>query len=371
MVELKRVIKPAVWLVYVLVVFEILFMISPFALHFYAAYGPTLNVLHRSSATAWLTQFYLPHFTETASPVLNAVGPLGGALIAVGLTAFLVAAIPVYWAKFRGRGPVTGGLYATIRHPQYVALAITGLGTALLWPRFLVLVTFVTMIFLYAWLAQWEEQQCVARFGDSYRDYQKRSGRFVPKRLADRLPTILPRKGTARRVILAVAWPVTTVLTVAVGFMVRDHALGQVAAIYADDRAVLSPARLSTGELRTAYELSLTHPEVQHALEGASDARFVVYVVPSEWLLPDLPLDVEHPPRGHHVPRDFDRTRHKVLVTRARFHGAAPSGAGIVKAAYGRYPLVVAHVDLRAGAVEQVLAAPPQVFWGDIPTPMF
>jgi hypothetical protein len=39
-------IRPAVLIVYVIIVFEILFMISPFALHFYAAYGPTLNVLN-------------------------------------------------------------------------------------------------------------------------------------------------------------------------------------------------------------------------------------------------------------------------------------------------------------------------------------
>jgi hypothetical protein len=55
------------------IVFEILFMISPFALHFYAAYGPVLDLLHHRPATAWLTKFYLPHFTETGSPVLNAM----------------------------------------------------------------------------------------------------------------------------------------------------------------------------------------------------------------------------------------------------------------------------------------------------------
>ena len=37
----------------------------PFALYYYAAYGPSLNVLHRSPWTSWLTDFLLPHFSYT------------------------------------------------------------------------------------------------------------------------------------------------------------------------------------------------------------------------------------------------------------------------------------------------------------------
>src|SRR6266498_252333 len=101
--------RPAVWIVYLVIVFEILFMISPFALHFYSAYGPTLNVLHRSPSTAWLTQFFLPHFSETSSPLLNSLPGLGGVLMAAGAVLFLAGAVPIYWAKLRRRGAVTGG----------------------------------------------------------------------------------------------------------------------------------------------------------------------------------------------------------------------------------------------------------------------
>ena len=55
---LKWLLKPAAWGFYFIVVFEILFMSSPIALYFYSAYGPALNLFHRSPATAWLTQFW-------------------------------------------------------------------------------------------------------------------------------------------------------------------------------------------------------------------------------------------------------------------------------------------------------------------------
>jgi len=116
MPRMKVLIRPAVWIVYVVIVFEILFMISPFAFHFYAAYGPMLNVLHEWPVSAWMTKFYLPHFTETTSPILNALHVIGMLLVVSGLTMFFLGAIPVYWSKFRKGRAVTGGLYSFIRH---------------------------------------------------------------------------------------------------------------------------------------------------------------------------------------------------------------------------------------------------------------
>src|SRR5262249_60532391 len=83
--DVSVIVVPTVWIVYVATVFEILFMISPFGLYYYAAYGPPLNVLHRSPWTSWLTDFLLPHFSYTSSPLLDAVVALGRPLITAGL----------------------------------------------------------------------------------------------------------------------------------------------------------------------------------------------------------------------------------------------------------------------------------------------
>jgi protein-S-isoprenylcysteine O-methyltransferase Ste14 len=180
MPDLERILRPSFWAVYAIIVFEILFMISPFALHFYSVYGPVLQIFDRWAGTAWLTQFFLPHISKTTSPPLNLLHGLAWPLILIGTGLFLGSAIPLYWAKFRRQGAVTTGLYTFIRHPQYVGLALLGLGTLLLWPRFLVLITYVTMLFLYTRLASWEEAQCLAHYGESYRAYQERTGRFLP-----------------------------------------------------------------------------------------------------------------------------------------------------------------------------------------------
>lgn len=370
MPDVRSVLKPSVWVFYVVFVLEILFMISPAALYFYGVYGPVLNLFHRWAATAWLTQFFLPHFSETRSTMLNVLHWHAGPLMLVGVVLFLTGAIPVYWTKLRGGGAVTTGLYAWIRHPQYLGLALLGLGTLLLWPRFLVLVSYITMLFLYAQLARWEEDQCLARFGESYQTYQARTGMFLPRGWLLRIPWILPPSGP-RRVLAFAIFLLVVGASVLLGFGVRRYALSQVTALYTPAAAVLSPALLTEEELRTAYRTAATDARVGTALRRAAPTTLIIYVVPLEWHLPDLPLERTPPTGGHHQPAGFDRRYYKVLFTQARTHVPRASGREIVLNAYGRDPIVVARVDISGPAVIAVDTPPAHVRWGDIPTPMF
>lgn len=361
---------PAVWIANVAIVFEILFMISPFALYYYSAYGPSLNLLHGSPRTAWLTSFFLPHFSETASPVLNALPVLGQALIVVGALLFVAAFAQIYGAKLRRRGPVTGGLYRLSRHPQYTALAVLGLGTLLLWPRFLVLITYLTMLMLYALLAHHEERLCLREFGAAYRAYWERTGLLLPRRPFPRGGVPWPTPLRARWAAGLVLYGVGIAAAIGAGFALRSYSLSQVSALYRDQTAVLSPAPLSEEELGRAFELARAAPGVDEQLRGVRP--LVVYVVPLEWDLPDLPLvRPEGRSAGHRTPADFDRSRYKVLFAGTRTHHPGATRERIVLTAYGREPRVQVEVDTAARAITGVRSPPDTVRWGDIPTPMF
>jgi protein-S-isoprenylcysteine O-methyltransferase Ste14 len=372
--DVSVIVVPTVWIVYVATVFEILFMISPFALYYYAAYGPSLNALHRSPWTSWLTDFLLPHFSYTSSPLVNALPDLGSPLIAAGVVLFVLGFVQVYGAKIRGLGLVTGGLYRHARHPQYVGLALVGLGAFLVWPRVLVLVAYVTMLFLYGRLAAWEETRCLARFGEAYRAYQRRTGMFLPRPL----PRLIPWPAAGERRVRAALWLVVVAASVGIGYQVRDYALRHLSAFYTEDMAVLSPARLSAAALRTAVQVAASGAEVRDQIgPSGPGAKLLVYVLPEAWRIPDLPLDTPssaaHPSthRGHHVPFDFDPARYRVLFTRVRSHAPDAGGAAIVKKAYGREPIVVVRVNIQTGAITGIETPPPHVLWGDISTPLF
>jgi protein-S-isoprenylcysteine O-methyltransferase Ste14 len=129
-------------------------MISPFAGFFYAGYGPVLNILYDIKATSWLTGFFLPHAVIARNDLLNFLNGMGRSLFSCGLIAFFIGAVQIYSAKFRRKGVVSSILYRWVRHPQYLFLAISGLGLLLFWPRFIILILYISMLYVYYLLAK-------------------------------------------------------------------------------------------------------------------------------------------------------------------------------------------------------------------------
>ena len=165
---------------YVLIAFEFFYMASPFAAYFYAVYGPGLDGLQVSGTTSWVIQFFMPHLVEeTRSVLIDAHEFMGRVLLLGGLAGFAVGVIQIYRAKLRRDDAVMGGLYRHIRHPQYLALIVASIGMLLIWPRYLVLMLTVTVIFIYIALAKAEEGRCLRQFPE-YADYMKRTGMFLP-----------------------------------------------------------------------------------------------------------------------------------------------------------------------------------------------
>jgi protein-S-isoprenylcysteine O-methyltransferase Ste14 len=74
----------------------------------------------------------------------------------------------------------TTGLYARIRHPQYVAFVIIMFGFLLQWPTCITLVMFPILVWGYARLARSEERDMSAEFGSEYAQYRHRTPAFIP-----------------------------------------------------------------------------------------------------------------------------------------------------------------------------------------------
>jgi len=364
--------KPAACLFYLAIGLEILFMISPAALYFYTLYGPALNFLDQWTGTAWLTQFFLPHISTTRSAILNALPWIGGICMLIGIVVFLAAAIQIYTAKLRRCGLVTTGLYRYSRHPQYVGLALLGLGALLLWPRFLVLIAYVLMLFLYRSLAALEERRCVAGFGERYREYEIHTERFLPVLQPWKLfATVgianqwMPFRRAALGAIAGI------IISLALAFGLREYSLASITAHYQAQAAVLSPARLSDHELLAAYQTALNEAGIRQITSSTSETPLLIHVVPKAWHLADLPLETKSVRGGHDTPDDFDRRRYKVLFSRVRSHEAHASGKAIVRSAYGLDPLRLVEVNIETGTITAAVSPPAHVRWGDISTPLF
>ena len=181
--DTKRALLRSSIVLYFIIGFEVLIMISPFAGFFYSVFNPILLKLAASSSTRWLSAFYLPHMVLPQDWFLQFVRVMGSVLFVLGMVVFFVCAGQIYTAKFTKRGAVLGGLYAYIRHPQYLALGIAGLGLSILWPRFLTAVLWLLMTIVYSFLAKDEERRMLNAHEATYRAYMQKAGMFLPGRI--------------------------------------------------------------------------------------------------------------------------------------------------------------------------------------------
>jgi protein-S-isoprenylcysteine O-methyltransferase Ste14 len=76
---------------------------------------------------------------------------------------------------------VTGGPYRWVRHPMYLGVAFLMLAISLITANAFVALAGSAVEALLLLRTRTEEAKLVQRFGDAYREYARRTGRFVPR----------------------------------------------------------------------------------------------------------------------------------------------------------------------------------------------
>jgi protein-S-isoprenylcysteine O-methyltransferase Ste14 len=112
-----------------------------------------------------------PHFGPFH--ILSSIFVFGGFIM-------LSSAWRVLYAAQTRHQLATTGLYAHMRHPQYVAFVVIMFGFLLQWPTLITLVMFPILVWVYARLAKSEERDMAAEFGSEYERYRNRTPAFIP-----------------------------------------------------------------------------------------------------------------------------------------------------------------------------------------------
>ena len=139
---------------------------------------------------------WLSVFTFMINPARMAWAgmPLPASLRWSGAILGLVAAMAELWT-LRSLGPnltdtvvtrqahtlITRGPYRWVRHPFYDCMLLFTVSAALMMANWFVLVAGALTFMLLAMRSRTEEQKLLERFGEPYRDYQARTGRFLPR----------------------------------------------------------------------------------------------------------------------------------------------------------------------------------------------
>ena len=367
--------KSSAWFLYTLIVLEILFMVSPFAAYYYSIYATPLNALQGFEATAWLTMYVLPHFSHSESWLANALVLISWPLILAGSILFLVGFVQIYWAKFTKNGAVEGGLYRKIRHPQYLALAIVGLGCSLYWSRLIVIVAFVSMLYLYLYLARMEERICLEKFGDSYRAYMERTGRFLPRRWEHPWKALdwrRPRNRLAGISMGLLTYLLVLAVSVGLAFLLRGH--------------VIDSLQIEVREDRVIVFLAPTTPETRSLAGDLLDSTDLpgdlAYVAPASWSVPELGLkgdgsaqaagglsELVHP-STHGNSLGADQSRLNMVTADAKYVGDEVQGRLKLDRALNLRPAGSAWLDIQSGSIGGIRTADKSQ-WAGIPVPTF
>lgn len=136
---------------------------------------PGVDLFSHNAGHLWETLFGWkgnPHFDPLH--ILSNVLIFGGFIL-------LSSAWRVLYAAQREHKLATNGLYAHVRHPQYVGFVLIMLGFLLQWPTLITLVMFPILATMYVRLARREEQEVLAEFGEEYRRYTAATPAFFPR----------------------------------------------------------------------------------------------------------------------------------------------------------------------------------------------
>lgn len=388
---------------YFIIALEVLIMISPFAAFFYAAFNPVLLFLAQWPATRWLAAFFLPHMVLPPRLFLQAVRIAGSVLFVAGAIIFLACAGQVYFHKFFRRGPALGGLYRWIRHPQYLALGATGLGLAILWPRFLTIVLWAIMVGLYYLLARDEERRMVNQFGKRYRQYMARTGMFLPRGLGRAVGRVPFRKSPMLRPLLG--FVLLMVVAVAGAFALRAYTIARLPLWSAGRVTALAILPGDSIMLENRMDAVLELPQVKSRL-AQSSGPILCYLVPQNYVMQGMIADTgpEWHLYEHHqtlamiadwILHPFRHLQGGHMMTHHAIGGAPATGSapgGIVRRQIflridspclgntraiifgittNRVPLFFADVDIHNLVLLDIYSLGPGTGWGRVPTPMF
>ena len=395
---MKKFIRWVASALYGLVMIEVIVMISPFAFYWYSLYAPTLQGLHRWGGTAWMEAFFLPHSVITTSPFLEFLRWRAGTYaFSLGIIAFFICAVQVYGGKLLRKGWAHSWIYSRIRHPQYLSLAIAGFGLLTMWPRIIILIFYMGMLFLYYFLARFEEKQVEAKHRE-YAEYRQHTAMFIPGnpggKLFRRCFGWIPKPVVAR----ALASAAIVALVIGSALLLRRNTIGQSAtALMPEDRTMaIASWPMSQEQLQQVAAKALSDPRVRAALEKEGDAVFTAHVLPADYGMVNMFADVgtDHrmfsrirlsrftylvgfvfpfiAPKLKNMIMGSPQNNFKVIFSRVDEPGrAAITVANVTDLTAKMTPVVIADIRGQAPAPENVIIPPRRSFWGDITMPMF
>lgn len=379
----KRLLNLA-WVPYIIILFEMLYMATPFAAFFYSVYQFPLKFLNENAVTAWLIQTIIPHFIETNNNFLHLLNDAGWIMMAIGAIVFVIGFVQIYYSKFAKKGAVTGGIYNVIRHPQYAAWILFGIGMSLVWSRLIVWIMFVSMTFLYYLLARAEERECMEKYPETYPPYFNKTGMFIPKFISfGRVNVTFSKNKFLYWTTFFLIYVCVVSITIFSAITLRNYTISKMSTTYGKDYIAVSVSYISPKITKKTIDIMLGDSAVQDDISKFfidGDAK-IFYIMPQSWIITELgmatdlydgydPQDPQGSTVSHGNPEDTAPTKKRVLISLAKLiQETEPSG--ILNYMKQQIPKLYIDIDIEKGEVISISKPPQEGIYSNIPVPVY
>jgi len=330
-----------------------------------------------------------------ADELLRFIRIMGSILFVIGMSLFFICAVQIYVAKFTKKGAVLGGLYSIVRHPQYLALGMSGMGLAILWPRILTVVLWIVMIFVYYFLAKDEERRMLNAHRDAYEPFMKRTGMFLPRAIE----RLISPSSAFGKIIFGVF---LSIIVLGGAFLLRSYTVSHLT-LWTEGGNVAALSILPEDGFKMEHRMPaiLALPEVQERLKDGKN--YLVYFIPRDYIMQGMIADTGgdwklfdqhrsirmiadwifnpfgHLRDGHHamhgsmhhdsVGPDSNLIRRLLFLSIDGVDVHSPSDLLSINAL--RVPQFMVDIDIHELNVLNVKDLPHGSGWGSVPTPVF
>jgi hypothetical protein len=314
----------------------------------------------------------------------------------VGTAGVFVVAAQIYGSTLLGRKMVSSGFYRYIRHPQYLCVWLSPFGLFTAWPRMIIFLLVVEMLFGHYFLARVEERRMLA-CDASYSGYMRRTGMFLPGNPGGRVYRLvfggLPNQRFAHRLALASLLALSLLL----GFGLRAYTVRHIASIaVSPDMAIVSVYPMTSTATQELAALAVSDPSVEQALRREGQAVFVGHILPHDYGMISMFADTgtrQMAPRNiglsrfrylsgwllpffdSHIRKDLmgsDGEEYRVVFSRVD----GPKGQPVAESqlfdlSAKMTPVYIADVNAATRQVGRTIDPPRRSFWGDVKKPIF
>ncbi len=128
----------------------------------------------------WISDSFFFHFSSFLSWYIPWFIPIPVGVVVLFLGVYFANSAHHTVFDPNQEGVIDSGVYGRVRHPMYLGVLLVLLGIILTTLSLITLLLWLIVFIGYNHMASYEERVLIQRFGDDYREYQRRVSKWLP-----------------------------------------------------------------------------------------------------------------------------------------------------------------------------------------------